>query len=520
MVLHTKKTNIKTKVKIKIGVKMKSILKLFTLFTLYSTTLFANNSENHYDFLQPFMVQLDNNFTQNPKTQNELLQEFEKLIETDKNSTRYRYVNYKIMQNFQYEHYKIATGNHNKLEQYNVNKTHFIKLLKSVKKPSFFTLYSQLYIETLSDETLSHKNVIRLNNLATHQERPYVQLLSYIHGLNQLINISIDEQNTLYEQLKLLLPGLPKEQQNYILRYTALHLLPLYDKSQLETDFAEVFAKNKIIKRSQILQKLNFKRANAVKAYLMKKKRSFLEQAIFDANMNALKRNDVALILTTLYMQDNNFIEARNYIRQAPRENLFSQYNPFNTGLDINNKVRYRKTYSTRTFAETMSRLEEKLDDESVTARDFYLYANGLYNKSWFGNFPMSSVFQRDPYIYKNAPIPPTTNLKKARSAYHDALKRVEVTKLKKEKKEKFRAEIAYQLLKIEFNTALLATKNYPPHIKSMPNIDNSKTEREAISYLLKQSRSFTEALKDYKSDYGHTEYGQKVIRNSIIFSL
>jgi len=239
----------------------------------------------------------------------------------------------------------------------------------------------------------------------------------------------------------------------------------------------------------------------------MKKKRSFFEERVFRANMKALKRNDVAMILSTLYMQNNNFSQARSYIRQTPRSNRLSEYNPFNSSISINNKIKFRKTYSMRAFAETMSRLEERLKEkESAKARDYYLYGNGLYNKSWFGNFPMSSVFFHKEDIYKNA-IPPTSNLKKARKAYENALQLTT--------DDKFKAEIAYQLLKIEFNMARINIDNYSKEMNKMPKLDETKN----IRLLLQSSRSFIEAVKDYKSDHAHTKYGEKVIKESIIFT-
>ena len=474
--------------------------------TLFISNTLASNAkyDDYYDFLQPLIVNIDHNQSQKSFNKQDALLKFETIAKTTPESKEFYYLNYKLMQYFQYQHFSLSIKDKN---IYNREKNHFIKILKSIKKPSFFTLYSKLYLETLATKRLKHKDIMKLYSLSSKDEKPYVQLLSYLDSLNQLNSISFKDQNNLHHKLTLLLNELPKKQQEYILRLTSLQLLPLYDKESIEFSFNKLFAQNITISRESILQTLNFKDAKLFHKYIMKKKRSFFEERVFRANMKALKRNDVAMILSTLYMQNNNFSQARSYIRQTPRNNRFSEYNPFNSSISINNKIKFRKTYSMRAFAETMSRLEERLEEkESAKARDYYLYGNGLYNKSWFGNFPMSSVFFHKEDIYKNA-IPPTSNLKKARKAYENALQLTT--------DDKFKAEIAYQLLKIEFNMARINIDNYSKEMNKMPKLDETKN----IRLLLQSSRSFIEAVKDYKSDHAHTKYGEKVIKESIIFT-
>lgn len=480
-------------------------MKLIILLTLLITNSVASDSkhDDYYDFLQPLIINLEQNQSHNSFNKQKALLKFETIAKVAPKSKEFYSLNYKLIQNFQYQHFNVDTKDK---DIYNAEKNHFIKILKSIKEPSFFTLYSKLYLETLDSKRLKHKDIMRLYTLSSNDERPYVQLLSYVDSLNQLNSISFKDQNNLHHKLTLLLNELPKKQQEYILRLTSLQLLPLYDKKSIEFSFNKLFAQNSTISRDSILQTLNFKDAKLFHEYIMKKKRSFFEERVFRANMKALKRNDVAMILSTLYMQENNFTEARSYIRQTPRNNLYSLYNPFSSSIEIDNKREYKKSSSLRKFAETMSRLEEKLEGEPPKARDYYLYGNGFYNKSWFGNFPMSSVFFHNEDIYKNN-IPATCNLEKAQKAYESALKIAT--------KEKFKAEIAYQLLKIEFNMAMINSKNYTNEMNTMPKANETKN----IKQLLKSSRSFIEAIKDYRSDYAHTAYGERVIKESILFT-
>ncbi len=481
-------------------------MKWIVLLTLVLSLTIASDTKRdyYYDFLQPLTINLDKNQSQTDFNRTNSLLEFEALAKTAPKSKKFYYLNYKLMQDFQQQHFNMTIKDK---KIYNREKNHFVKILKSIEEPSFFTLYSKLYIETLTTKSLKHNDILKLYSLASKKEQPYVQLLSYLNSLNQLNSISLTDQQNLHKQLTLLLIGLPKKQQEYILRLTALQLSSFYDKDSIEFDFNRLFAQNNEIKREQVLKALNFKDAKVFYKYIMKESRSFFEQRVYKRTMKALKRNDVAMILATLYMQNNNFSEALSYIRQAPRTNLFNQYNPFNSSIDINNSKKFSSSSNTRKFAETMSRLEKRtIENKTPKARDYYLYGNGLYNKSWFGNFPMSSVFFRNEDIYKNS-IPPTTNLEKALDAYENALK---ITS-----NEEFKAEIAYQILKIKFNMARINIKLYPKELNKMPQLD----EKKNLTYLLKASRGFKEAIEDYKSDYGHTKYGTRVIKESILFT-
>ena len=486
------------------------------LLTLLLSNISASNTKHndYYDFLQPLIVTPDNHQSQTDANRQISLIRFKSLANTAPHSNEFYYLNYKLMQEFQYLHFHIKIKESITVpEEKNLfirDKNIFIEILNSIKEPSFFTLYSKLYLETLESKRLTDKNLKKLYKLSHKEQYPYVQLLSYVDSLNQLNSISITDQNNLHKKLTLLLIGLPKKQQTYILRLSALQLLPLYDKGSIEFEFNKLFAQMSSISRDDVLHVLNYSDANIFKKYLMKKRRSFFEERVFKAAMKALKRNDIAMILAKLYMQEGDFDKARSNIRQTPRSNLFSKYNPFSTSIEIDNKRVYNKSSDLRKFAETMSRLEEKFKDKvekkPATAKDYYLYGNGLYNKSCFGNFPLSSVFFQNDNIYKNS-TPPTCDLQKAYKAYEHALQI--------STKDKFKAEISYQILKIEFNMARTDSKNYPKNIKKMPKIN----EKENIILFLKSSRSFIEAIKDYKSDYAHTEYGQRVIKESILFS-
>jgi len=483
------------------------------LLLLSNAIASTDKQEEYYNFLQPLMVNIDHNQTQNNynhRNRKKLLSDLEQLAKTAPNSDELYYINYKLMQEFQYLHFYMKLKENRKMtkeeEEFYKDKKHFLKILNSIKEPSFFTLYSKLYLETLDNKKLENKDLLKLYRFTSRKNHPYVQLLSYIDSINQLNSISLVDQDNLHKKLNLLLLGLPKEQETYLLRLTALQLLPLYYKGSIEFELNKLFAQKHTIKREDILRVLNYKDADLFKSYIEKKKRSFFESRIFKATMKALKRHDVAMILSRLYMQKNDYNTSRSYIRQTPRNNLYSPYNPFSTSTELNNTRAYKHDSSLRKFAETMARLEERLGKKNVTAKDFYLYGNGLYNKSCFGNFPTSSVFFNSKDIDLNH-TPPTCKLEEAQEKYETALNMGT--------NDRFKAEVAYHLLKIEFYKALTNKKNHPKNISKIPKIP----EYKVIKNILHSSRSFIEAVKDYKLDYAHTKYGKRVIKESILFN-
>lgn len=456
------------------------------------------------------------------KWENEPLHELKSIATLAPNSVWFERLSYMIMQKLQNKRYNIMShsgkqDNYFKAEikSYKLQKKHFIAVLKSIKNPKFFTLYSELFLNVLDYHSLSRKELVKLAKIANHKQKPYVKLLKYIYGLHQISSTSDEEQYALYKQLKPILKNFSKKKQTSILRYTALQLATVDNSKPIENMMNKLFSKNKYY-RTDILKALNYTTATKFKNYIEKKKRSFFEEKVFKQTMSSLHRGDIAKILATLYLQENNFQEAQFYLRQVPQQNLFSPYNPFNVNINGSNRKKSKKTYSQRKFIETMLRIEQALIKNPKSAINHFLYANALYNKSWFGNFPMSSVFYRSPYLIKGQKKPITTDLSAAEQEYRLALKYANFKD--KKKNENFKAKIAYQLLKIKFNLAISNTYHYDEDSWNIPSFGAYDNGTEKIIKLLKESRSFSEAIKDFRANYKHTDYAKEVIANCITF--
>lgn len=450
------------------------------------------------------------------KWESEPLYELEEIAKLAPESIWFERLAYMILQELQYKRYEIMVHSGKKgkrfkakVKNYQHKKKYYLKIIDSLPSHTFFTLYSKLYLNVLEYNSLKRKELVKLNLLANYYQKPYINLLAYIYGLHQLSGNSASEQSILYTQLKPLLPKFSETQQASILRYTALQLSTLSDADTIEKSLNKLFAQNKV-SRGSILKALNYANADAFKDYIEKEKYAFFEEKIFKETMSNLERGDIAKILATLYIQNNHFDKAQLYLRQVPQKNVFNHYNPFNVTVSTHNRSPKQTSYSQRKFVETMLRLESALAKKPNSARDYFLYANGLYNKSWFGNFPMASMLHRSPIISKNEYLPKTVDLSEAEKYYEKALQYA--------KEEEFRAKIAYQLLKVKFNKTLSNIYAYDEDTLFMPSLEEGENSTQKVIELLKNSKDFTEAIRDFKVIYHHTDFAQEVIENCIIF--
>lgn len=426
---------------------------------------------------------------------------------------RLAYMKIQELQNKRYEIMMYASKKDKyfkaKVKSYKIQRKRFLNIVQNIEKQTFFTLYAKLYLNVLEYNSLKRNNLLKLRALANKKQLPYVKLLTYIYALHQLSSSSNQEQYALYLQLKPLVSKFSPKKQTSILRYTALQISTLNETGSIEKTLNKLFAQNEN-NRSIILKALNHTDASKFYNYVKAQKRSFFEEKVFKKTMKNLRRKDVAKILATLYLQENNFTQSHFYLRQVAAQNLFSPYNPFNVSISGSNRTKSKTSYSQKRFIETMLRLESEITKDQQSAQDHFLYANGLYNKSWFGNFPLSSVLHRSPYLTKKEKLPKTMDLSLAKQEYELALKYAS--------DENFRAKIAYQLLKIKFNQAITNIEKYDNDTWTMPHFSNKNNGTQKVIDLLKKSKDFSEAIKDYKSDYGHTDYGTEVIEQCVTF--
>jgi len=250
--------------------------------------------------------------------------------------------------------------------------------------------------------------------------------------------------------------------------------------------------------------------ADSFEAYVEEKNRNYYEKNLFKRSMKILKKDDVAKTLALLNIKDGNFKKAQKYLDQVPQMHRESEFNPFNVSLSNGNRQKNKKGYMQRKFVKTMLEIEENLKKNPKSAMDHFLYATGRYNTSWFGNSPMFGAIWRSPTGINHE------ELHHIRHNFKSILKEYELA-LKYAKKEKFKAKIAYQILKIKMNQEVLLSYHYNDgdHWNSSYISDE---KRRSLKLNVKKSSVLVKAFSEYRRVYEKTKYGQEIIANCATF--
>jgi len=419
-------------------------------------------------------------------------------------------LSYLIMQKFQSTN--IETQTHTKYDKANYKsylekKKYFLKTISTLKEPSFFSLYAKAYLEIRHQENLSTltQELKHLNSIANKKQKVFVEMLSYINNIRAIRMTNREKNKPLFKKMIELFKKAPAKKRKIIFAYTAHYMEKLYPKNSPEALFSHL---------SSLIQKdyyewwgvssvIDIITAEQFENYIENKNRSIYEEELFKQTMRTLKKNDVAKFLTILNTKDGNIEKANYYLKQVPNLNRKTKFNPFNVSLSGNNrKIKGKKGYTQREFLKTMLKIRHTLDKNNSSAIDHFLFATGLYNSSWFGNFSMlGSVSRSTSSFSKGEAKHILQNLELIEKEYKLALKYA--------KKKEFKAKIAYQLLKVDYNRAII-------------NNQHNKYDRiyvgASVTKLLKESPSFTKAIKSYKTDYESTKFGHKIIKQCASF--
>jgi hypothetical protein len=435
--------------------------------------------------------------------------EHRELLKTAPNSVWFERLTYMIMQDFQNRYFdKESIDKNDKYEMTNYNsyleqKEYFFKTLKMLKEPKFFSLYSEVYLMIKEQENLEElpKKFTKLSSMANDKQKLYVDMLRYINGVRVITSTKDNANKPLFKKLAKLLKEAPPAKRESIFAYTAHYMAKLYPKNSPEEHFSKHCSVMPSVGYSYIAAYMDSIDADDFERYVEKKSRSFYEEKVFRIVMGSLAKNDVAKFLTLLYTKDANFEKANYYMSQVPKLNRKTKFNPFNVFLSGNNRKRKGKGYEQRKFVKTMLKIRKALDKDPTSAMDHYLYANGLYNSSWFGNFPMVGSVDRSvtsfsvaegEHILKNFDI--------VEKEYNLALEYAT--------KSEFKAKIAYQLLKIEYNRFIIQNE--------------ASRYGVYVAYFepkkLVNSKKFTKAIAKYKESYSNTKYGKEIIKKCATF--
>jgi len=437
------------------------------------------------------------------------IKEHRELSKIAPNSVWFERLSYMILQDFQAQYLdKESIDEDDKYERTNYQsylekRAYFLETLSRLKKPKFFSLYAELFMNVKEQEHLNqfNKKFKKLKALASPKQKIIVDMLQYINGVRAISKTKKGENRKLFLHLARLLKEAPPEKRDDIFAYTAYFMEKLYPKNSPEERFSKHCSILPSYEYSYVAQYMDAIKAEDFERYVEKKERSIYEEKVFKVVMKSLQKNDVAKFLTLLYTKDGNFEKASFYMKQVPKLNETTKFNPFNVSLSGNNRKVKGKGYAQRKFVKTMLKIEQAIQKDPTSAMDHYLYANGLYNSSWFGNFPMVGSIDRSVTSFSVAESQHILkNFEKIEKEYRLAEKYAKSRELK--------AKIAYQLLKVEFNRVLIKSESskYGVYI----GFFDTKS--------LKKSKKFTKAIYHYKNEYSNTNYGKEIIKKCATF--
>ena len=437
------------------------------------------------------------------------LVEHRKLAKIAPDSIWFERLSYMILQEFQAKYLdKESVDKNDKYERTNYQsylekKAYFLETLSQLKQPKFFSLYAKVYINVKEQEHLNEldKKFKELNALATPKQKIIVDMLKYVNGVRAITSTKKGENKALFSHLTTLLKEAPAEKREDIFAYTAHFMAKLYPENSAEQRFSKHCSVLKTNGYSSVAGHMDVILADDFERYVEKRDRSIYEKRVFKVIMGSLAKNDVAKFLTILYTKDGNFKKANHYLKQIPKLNRETEFNPFNVSLSGNNRKVKGKGYGQRKFVETMLKIEQAIAKEPTSAMDHYLYANGLYNSSWFGNFAMAGSVDRSVTSFSKAEAEHILkNFIKIEKEYRLAEKYA--------KKPEFKAKIAYQLLKIEYNRFLIEheAEDYGVYVSYFDTKELTKSQK------------FTEAITKYKEQYSNTKYGKEIIKKCATF--
>jgi hypothetical protein len=449
------------------------------------------------------------------KWENAPLKEFESIASIAPKSIWFERLSYMIMQDLQHLRYQLMSQSNDtnrdekeykiNLKSYQEQEAYFQKILAQQSNPSFFSVYSQLYLDAINYKALNPQKFEQMKSLANTNEKKYVELIVYLQKLNANKSVDIASQETIYSSLKPLLNAFDTKAQTSLLRYTALQMASLYPQNTPERALAKDYAQD----YPNIISDI-FKYADPYKLqnYFDSTNKTYLEQKILSTY---LKNYNQSQLLGTLYMQNNDFNFAINELSRVKSSADFtSNYNPFNATISGNNRTGKSKHFTQLEFSKVMLELDTKTKNKTATPTDYYLYANGLYNKSWFGNFPMSSVSYRSVYFdaQKDKKV---LDLSEAKKYYTMALNSSSDRELK--------ATIEYQLLKIKYNE--FASYSHTTSYDDGYSYSSSYWDDgfvQSLKSIAQKYPAFKEDINRYETQYKDTNYGKKAIKECATF--
>ena len=233
----------------------------------------------------------------------------------------------------------------------------------------------------------------------------------------------------------------------------------------------------------------------------------FAKQELLKKENNTFVLNENLLNAKTKLLINNlKFQEALNL--NAPILNEKIQFNPFNGLIRGNNRSGKQDTMSVKEFLEKLLVIEKELEKNPKSPMDNYLFANVLYNLSYFGNSNILTTVHRSVYSFTDYDLQ-KEKIDKAIKHYTIALEETQ--------EKEFKAKITYMLAKVEL---ALFDINFSQKTQDYVNKELNRYDLERFWYYGNEEAYMKYIKNDYgkyfdslKKDYSDTKYYKELIK-------
>lgn len=320
-----------------------------------------------------------------------ILEELQNIYSIDKNSKWFDFILFRKLLNSQ--HF---------FDQRNGYKKD-IEFLKNINKDNMYLVKLSLSYFNLYEKNFDESSKITDDLLKNYPNSHEVKTLSYILYLEKLEKIDTKIENEIYEKMS----NFTKEEEisTSIYNYTFVILEKLYQK---QNDKFNAFLANHINYLDissfdlELLEKFRVFMENPknskIKEYFASK---YLEQKMIkEENSKYVLDENLINAKTKLLINNLKFEEALNMNSSILNEKI--QFNPFNSLIKGNNRSGKQYTMSIKGFLEKIVTIKKELEKNPKSIMDNYLYANALYNLSFFGNSNILTTVYKRTYSFND----------------------------------------------------------------------------------------------------------------------
>ncbi|RBQ31120.1 hypothetical protein CRU92_08070 [Arcobacter sp. FW59] len=368
----------------------------------------------------------------------------------------------------------------------------YIEFLQNLQKDDKYLVDLSLVYFNIYVKDFSKAQEVMNRLTKTYPNSHEIKTASYILYLNSLTKIDEKIENEIISKIDLLI--YENHSSNSIYEYTLENLQNLYKKQGL--DFDEFLVRNALY---STLYEIDLKTFRTYEEFLEKPQTSKLKQFLQNRFKEQIKNGSSSFDTTKVYLLINNLL-----FQEAVDTNLSIldtkiEFNPFNGLIRGNNRSGKTQQLSIKEFLEKIIVIKKELEKNPNSVMDNFLYANALYNLSYFGNSDRITTLYRSTYDI-HTPKMQEEKLNLAINHYNIALEN--------SKDKEFQAKITYMISKV-----YLALADLTQDKDRWKYYNESKYNYGTIyeTFLQKNGAKYFDILKN---DFSDTNYYKEILKS------